>query len=174
MTYQIDPKHSGVHFQVRHMTIAFVKGEFGNITGTVEFDPANPEASSVDVTIPIDSLYTRDAARDGHVKSADILNAEAHPTITFKSTKVSKAGSGYTVVGNMTLKGHTGEVTLNVSAVSDEITDPWSLKRRGITGAGKFSRSAFGMGWNMDLPGVGPMVSDDVEVALDLQMTRTA
>lgn len=174
MTYQIDPKHSAAQFQVRHMTIAFVKGEFGNVTGTVEFDAAKPEASSLDVTIDINSLYTRDAQRDGHIKTPDILNAEAFPTATYKSRKVSKAGAGYEVVGDLTLRGVTKEVTLHVANVSDEITDPWSLKRRGITASGKFARSAFGIGWNMDLPGVGPMVSDDVELSIDIQITRQA
>jgi polyisoprenoid-binding protein YceI len=172
MTYQIDPKHSAAHFQVRHMTIAFVKGEFGNVNGTVEFDPANPEASSLDVSVDLNSLYTRDAQRDGHLKSADILNAEAFPTATYNSKKVTKAGAGYEIVGDLTLRGVTKEVTLHVANVSDEVTDPWGLKRRGVTATGKFSRSAFGMGWNMDLPGVGPMVSDDVELSIDIEMTR--
>jgi len=172
MTYQIDPKHSAAHFQVRHMTIAFVKGEFGNVTGTVNFDPANADASSVDVSIDVNSLYTRDAQRDGHMKSPDILDAEANPAVTFKSTKVSKAGAGYTVVGNLTLRGVTKETTLNVSNVSDEVTDPWTLKRRGVTATGKINRSDFGMGWNMDLPGVGKMVSDEVEVSIDIEMTQ--
>jgi polyisoprenoid-binding protein YceI len=172
MTYQIDPKHSAAHFQVRHMTIAFVKGEFGNVTGTVNFDPAAPEASSVDVSIEVNSLYTRDAQRDGHMKSPDILDAEANPAVTFKSTKVSKSGSGYSVAGDLTLRGVTKEATLNVTSVSEEVTDPWTLKRRGITANAKISRGAFGMGWNMDLPGVGPMVSDEVEVSIDLEITR--
>jgi polyisoprenoid-binding protein YceI len=174
MTYQIDPKHSAAHFQVRHMTIAFVKGEFGNVTGTVDFDPASPEASKVDVSIEVASLYTRDAARDGHMTSPDILDAEANPAVTFKSTKVSKAGAGYSVAGNLTLRGVTKEVTLNVTSVSDEVTDPWTLKRRGITANAKISRRAFGMGWNMELPGVGAMVSDEVEVSIDLEITRSA
>lgn len=174
MTYQIDPKHSAAHFQVRHMTIAFVKGEFGNVTGTVNFDPASPDACSVDVSIEVASLYTRDAQRDGHMKSPDILDADANPSITFKSTKVAKAGAGYTVTGNLTLRGVTKEVTLNVSSVSDEVTDPWTLKRRGVTASAKISRGAFGMGWNMELPGVGAMVSDEVEVSIDLEITRAA
>src|SRR3954464_12078909 len=147
MTYQVDPKHSAAHFQVKHMTIAFVKGEFGNVTGTIDFDPAKPESSSVDVNIEVNSLYTRDPARDGHMKGADILHAEANPNITFKSTKVSKAGAGYSVVGNLTLRGVTQEVTLIVTNVSEEVTDPWTLKRRGVTANAKINRGAFGMGW---------------------------
>jgi polyisoprenoid-binding protein YceI len=156
------------------MTIAFVKGEFGTVTGTVDFDPASPEASKLDTTIEVNSLYTRDAQRDGHIKTPDIMNAEAFPTITFKSSKVSKAGAGFKVVGDLTLRGVTKEVTLDVSNVSDEVTDPWNLKRRGVTASGKISRNAFGMGWNMELPGVGLMVSDDVDINIDIEMTRTA
>jgi len=156
------------------MNIAFVKGEFGNVTGTVEFDSAKPEASSVDISIEVASLYTRDAQRDGHMKTPDILNAEAFPAITFKSKKVSKSGSGYSVVGDLTLRGVTKEVTLDVSNVSDDITDPWTLKRRGVTASAKISRGAFGMGWNMELPGVGPVVSDQVDINIDLEMTHAA
>jgi polyisoprenoid-binding protein YceI len=174
MTYQVDPKHSAAHFQVRHMTIAFVKGEFGNVTGTVNFDPATPEAASVDVSIEVASLYTRDAQRDGHMKTPDILDAEAHPAVTFKSKSVSKSGAGYSVVGDLTLRGVTKETTLNVTNVSEEVTDPWTLKRRGVTANAKISRGAFGMGWNMELPGVGAMVSDEVEVSIDIEMTRSA
>jgi polyisoprenoid-binding protein YceI len=108
------------------------------------------------------------------MKTPDILDAEAHPSVTFKSAKVSKAGSGYSVVGNLTLRGVTKEVTLNVTNVSDEVTDPWTLKRRGVTANAKISRGAFGMGWNMELPGVGAMVSDEVEVSIDIEMTRQA
>ncbi|MEI9811219.1 MAG: YceI family protein [Acidobacteriota bacterium] len=172
MTYQIDPKHSAVHFQVRHMTIAFVKGEFGNVTGSIDFDPASPDASKLDVSIEVGSLYTRDAARDGHMKAPDLLDAEKHPAVTFKSTKVSKAGAGYKVVGDLTLRGVTKEVTLDVSNVSDEVTDPWNLKRRGVTASATIIRSDFGMGWNMELPGVGKMVSDEVQISIDLEMTH--
>ena len=174
MTYQIDPKHSAAHFQVRHMNIAFVKGEFGNVTGTIDFDPANPGATKIDATIDVESLGTRDAARDGHIKTPDILYAEQFKTITFKSTSVSKSGDGYKVAGDLTLRGATKPVTLDVLSVSDEVTDPWNLKRRGAQVRGEFKRSDFGMTWNMELPGVGVMVSDAVQVEIDLEFTRSA
>ncbi|MEP6963069.1 MAG: YceI family protein [Acidobacteriota bacterium] len=174
MTYQIDTKHSAAHFQVRHMTIAFVKGEFGNVTGTVDFDAATPETGKVDVSIETNSVYTRDPQRDGHLKTPDILDAEAHPAITFKSKKVAKSGAGYEVTGDLTLRGATQEVKLHVSSVSDEVTDPWTLRRRGVTATAQISRSAFGMGWNMELPGVGLMVSDSVDILIDLEITRQA
>jgi polyisoprenoid-binding protein YceI len=174
MTYNIDPKHSAVHFQVQHMTIAFVKGEFGNVTGTIDFDPANPGATKIDCSIEVASLYTRDKDRDGHIKTPDIMNAEAHPAVTFKSTSAAANGSGYAVKGNLTLRGATKEVTVNVTRVSDEVKDPWNLMRRGATANAQIKRSDFGMGWNMDLPGVGKMVSDEVDVSMDLEFVRPA
>lgn len=174
MTYQIDPKHSGAQFQVRHMGIANVKGEFGLINGTVEFDPASPEAARLDVSIDIGSLHTRDEARDGHIKGGDFLDAENHSAITYKSTKVAKAGDGYSVDGNLTIRGITNPVTLNVSEVSKEVTDPWGMLRRGATATAQISRKAFGMGFNAEVPGAGPMISDEVAVTLDIEFTRAA
>lgn len=154
------------------MTIAFVKGAFAKVTGTVDYDPAKPEDSKLDVTIAADSIQTRDEKRDGHLKSAELFDAEKNPSITFKSSKVTKAGDGLKVEGDLTLRGVTKPATVNVTALSDEVTDPWTLKRRGATGWAKIKRGDFGMGWNMELPGVGPMVSDEVEISLDIQFTR--
>lgn len=174
MDYQIDSKHSGAHFQVRHMTIAFVKGEFGNVSGSVSFDPGDPAATKLDVNIEVASLYTRDPDRDNHIKTPDILDAEKFPTVNFKSTHVVEEGKGYAVTGNLTLKGVTKPIVVHVEAVSDEVKDPWGQMRRGAGAVAKFKRSDFGMGWNMELPGVGMMVSDEVEVSLDIQFTRAA
>src|SRR5437016_14617036 len=121
MTYQIDPKHSRVHFKVRHMMIANVRGEFTNVTGTINYDPANLGQSRIDATIDVNSLHTGDPARDGHVKTPDIADAAQFSTMTFHSTKVAPAGSGYKVTGDMTIKGTKKEVTLDVESVSDEI-----------------------------------------------------
>ena len=174
MTYNIDPKHSAAHFQVRHMTIAFVRGEFGNVTGSIDFDPANPSATKVDCAIEVASLYSRDPHRDAFIKTPDNMDAEKHATVTFKSTSASAAGSGYSVKGNLTMKGVTREVTLNVTAVSNEVKDPWNQMRRCATASARIKRNDFGMGPNIDLPGVGALVSDDVEVSLDIEFVRPA
>ena len=173
MTYQIDPKHSAVRFKVRHMMIASVGGEFNSVSGTVDFDPAKPEQSKIDASIDVNSLHTGDPQRDGHIKGADFFDAAQHTTITFRSSKVSAAGSGYKVTGGLTLRGVTKEVTLNVDAVSPEITDPWSLQRRGLGATTTINRKDFGMGWNADVAG-GVMLSDNIEITLDLEMTRAA
>ena len=114
-TYQIDTAHSAAQFKVRHMMIANVKGEFDKVTGTVNFDPANPSASTVEASIDASTISTRDEQRDGHLKSPDFLDVEKYPAITFKSKKVTATGKdSFTVVGDLTIHGTTKEVNLNV------------------------------------------------------------
>jgi polyisoprenoid-binding protein YceI len=173
MTYQIDPKHSAARFKIRHMMIANVGGEFNNVSGTVEFDQAKPEQSRIDASIDANSLHLGDPARDAHVKGGDFLNVAQFPTITFKSSKVAAAGSGYKVSGDLTLLGVTKPVTLTVDGLSPEITDPWSGQRRGLSATTTFNRKDFGMGWNAPAGG-GVMLSENVEITLDLEMTRPA
>jgi polyisoprenoid-binding protein YceI len=173
MTYQIDPKHSAARFKVRHMMIANVGGEFNNVSGTVNFDAAKPEQSSIEASIDANSLHTGDPQRDGHIKGADFFDVAQFPSITFRSTKVTAAGSGYKVAGDLTLHGVTKPVTLSVDSVSPEVTDPWTLQRRGLSAVTTINRKDFGMGWNAPAGG-GVMLSENVEITLDLEMTRSA
>jgi len=173
MTYQIDPKHSAARFKIRHMMIANVGGEFNNISGTVQFDETKPDESRVDASIDANSLHLGDPQRDAHVKGPDFFNVAQFPTITFKSSKVVAAGSGYKVTGDLTLLGVTKPVTLTVDGVSPEITDPWSGQRRGLSATATFNRKDFGMVWNAPAGG-GVMLSENVEITLDLEMTRPA
>jgi polyisoprenoid-binding protein YceI len=173
MTYQIDPKHSAAHFKIRHMMIANVGGEFNSVSGTVEFDAAKLDQARVDASIDTNSLHTGDPQRDGHIKGADFFDVAQFPTITFKSSKFTAAGSGYTVAGDLTLHGVTKPVTLKVDTLSPEITDPWSGQRRGLSAVTTINRKDFGMGWNAPAGG-GVMLSENVEITLDLEMTRSA
>lgn len=173
MTYQIDPKHSAARFKVRHMMIANVGGEFNTVSGTVEFDQAKPDQARVDASIDVNSLHTGDPQRDGHIKGGDFFDAAQFSTITFRSSKVAAAGSGYKVSGDLTLHGVTKPITLTVEALSPEITDPWSGQRRGLTATTTINRKEFGMGWNAPAGG-GVMLSEDVQITLDLEMTRPA
>src|SRR6185369_8538514 len=107
-TYQIDTAHSAAQFKVRHMMIANVKGEFDKVSGTVNFDPANPAASTIDASIDVASISTRDEQRDAHLKSPDFFDVEKFPVITFKSKKVTATGGdSFTVVGDLTIHGVT-------------------------------------------------------------------
>lgn len=173
MTYQIDPKHSAARFKIRHMMIANVGGEFNAVTGTVDFDAAKPEQSKIEASIDANSLHLGDPARDAHVKGPDFFNVAQFPTVTFKSRSVAAAGSGYKVAGDLTLLGVTKPVTLTVDSVSPEITDPWSGQRRGLSATTTINRKDFGMGWNAPAGG-GVMLSENVEISLDIEMTRPA
>lgn len=173
MTYNIDTQHSSAQFKVRHMMIANVKGEFDKVSGTIEFDPADPAASKVSAAIDVASISTREADRDNHLKSPDFFDAAKFPQITFESKSVSKGADGsYKVIGDLTIHGVTKPVTLDVEAVTDEVTDPWGFMRRGASATTRISRKEFGMEFNMVLDTGGVMVGDHVDITLDLEMTR--
>ncbi|SRR5579885_2544628 len=169
MTYSIDPMHSSAQFRVRHMMIANVHGEFDSISGTVEFDPAKPDAARIEASIDVNSLHTGDAKRDAHLKGGDFFDAEKFPAITFRSKKITPAGGkNYKATGDLSIRGVTKEVTLDVQNVSDEVTDMWKLQRRGLAATVRISRKDFGIAFDPD----GAMVSDAVDITLDVEMTR--
>jgi polyisoprenoid-binding protein YceI len=173
ITYEIDPAHSSVHFSVRHMMLSNVRGEFGKVSGTVKYDPQNPESSSVEATIDARSINTRDAQRDSHLKSADFLDVEKFPTLTFRSKKVQITSSnGGKVIGDLTLHGVTREVTLNVEGPTQEVKDPWGKQRIGASATAKLNRKDFGLTWNAALETGGVMVGDEVKIEMDLELTR--
>ncbi|HTW24929.1 MAG TPA: YceI family protein [Candidatus Baltobacteraceae bacterium] len=170
-TWTLDPNHTNAQFTVRHLGISNVQGEFTKIAGTVVLDDANPSNSSVDVTIDANSIDTRVAMRDNDLKSEHFLDVAMYPTITFKSTKVAKTADGYTVTGNLTIRGVTKEVTLTVGALSDPRKDPMSRtggSRRGAAASLTINRQDFGVAAD---PG---MVGDEVAIQIDLEMTAPA
>src|SRR5713101_6774436 len=125
-TYTIDPAHSAADFKVRHLMVSNVRGEFSGVTGTVNFDPQNPANSKIDVRIPAATVQTRDEQRDAHLKSADFLDVEKFPEITFVSKKIAKNGDeDYKVTGDLTIHGVTKEVTLDAEGPTPEVKDPW-------------------------------------------------
>lgn len=171
MNYQIDPKHSSAHFKVRHMMIANIHGDFDSVSGSVEFDAAHPEAARFEATIDVNSLHTGDPQRDGHLKTPDFLDVEKFPTMAFRSKKITPAGGkNFKAVGDLTLHGVTKEVTLDVEGLSEEVTDPWKLQRRGVGATTRISRKDFGLTFDP----AGSMVSDAVDITLDIEFTRAA
>lgn len=171
MTYTIDPKHSSARFKVRHMMIANVSGTFDSVTGTVDYDPAKPDSGKIDATIDVNSLHTGDPQRDAHVKTPDLFDAEKFSTITFRSKKITPSGGkNFKATGDLTLRGVTREVSLDVEGLSDEVTDPWKLQRRGVAASVRISRNDFGIVFDPS----GAMVSDAVDITLDIEMTRAA
>jgi polyisoprenoid-binding protein YceI len=175
LAYNIDSAHSGVHFKVRHLMISSVRGEFTKISGSVTYVPGHPENSSFEATIDTNSISTREVDRDNHLKSPDFLDVANHPTMTFKSTKITPTGpDSYAVDGDLTIRGTTKPVTLKVEEVSEESKDPWGLMRRGATASATINRKDYGVAFNAVLETGGFMVGDDVHITIDVEVVRPA
>ena len=174
-TYTIEPAHSAAHFKVRHLMISNVRGEFRKVSGTITFDPANPAASSVVAEIDVNSIGTREPDRDNHLKSADFFDAANFPTIRFQSKKVEPEGDGaYKVTGDLTIRGVTREVVLQVEGPTAEIKDPWGYNRRGAEAVTKINRKDFGLVWNQVLEAGGVAVGDEIGISLEVELVKAA
>ena len=170
-TYQIDPKHSDAGFAVTHLMISTVRGEFHGINGTVVYDDSDVSKSSVNVTIDATTVDTREPARDTDLRSDHFFDVAKHPTITFKSTKVESNGSGkLRVTGDLTIRGNTKSVILEVTVPKSPIKDPWGMTRTAISGTTKINRQDFGVAWNKTMDSGGVVVGDDVDITLDVEM----
>jgi polyisoprenoid-binding protein YceI len=173
--WEIDPAHSGVHFSVRHMMIANVRGEFGRVSGRVELDPTDIPRGSVHAVIDAASINTREAQRDQHLRSPDFLDAQAYPTLEFRSTRIERKGNDrLAVTGELTIRGITREVTLSVETDGVEHRDPYGNLRRGATATATLNRTDFGLTWNAALEAGGFLVGEEVKVTIDVQLLRAA
>jgi polyisoprenoid-binding protein YceI len=173
-TWNIDSAHSGVHFSVKHLVVATVRGQFDKVSGSVVIDPIDPAGSSVHAVIEAASINTREAQRDAHLRSPDFLDAERFPTIEFQSTKVVRSDQGYTVTGNLTIHGVTRPVVLAVEASEDEIRDPFGNLKRAATATTRINRKDFGLTWNVGLEAGGFLVGDEVRIELDIELINQA
>ena len=170
--WNIDTSHSGVHFTVRHMVFAKVHGRFTRWSGSIEIDEQNPAASSVSVDIEAASIDTSEEKRDGHLRSADFLDAEAHPKMTFKSTKVEPKGdSELRVTGDLSIRGVTKPVILNVERLGKG-KDPWGNERMVFSASASVDRKDFGLKWNQALETGGVLVSKTVKIEISAEATR--
>jgi polyisoprenoid-binding protein YceI len=171
-SYQLDGSHSVTSFAVRHMVISTVRGEFTKVSGSAVIDDADLSKSSVEASIDVASVSTREQKRDTHLKSPEFFDAAKFPTITFKSTKVEKAGEGaLKVSGNLTIKGVTKPVVLDLAGPTKEVTDPWGNVRRGISASTKINRKDFGVSWSA-LVEAGPVVGDEVTIQIDAELVK--
>ena len=174
-TYQIDTAHTHAQFKVRHLMISNVKGDFDKVSGTVTIDDENPSASSINVTIDVASISTREPQRDAHLKSPDFFDVEKFPTITFVSKEVVKSGDdSYEVVGDLTIHGVTKTADLNVEDLTPEMKDPFGLYRRGASAKTTILRKDFGLVYNAVLEAGGLAISDEVHITIDTELTRQA
>ena len=173
-TWTVDATHAEVGFAVRHLMISTVRGRFGAVEGTVTIDEATPANSKVDITIDVASIDTRQEMRDNHLRSADFFDAENHPKMRFVSKKVDGDINGdFTVVGDLTIRGTTKEVTLT-AAFEGRGRDPWGNDRAGYQASGKINRGEFGLGWNQALETGGVVVSDEVKLSIEIELVKQA
>lgn len=166
-TWTIDPSHSEVGFSVRHLMVSKVKGNFETFEGTITI-AEDPLASSVTAEVDLSSINTRDEQRDGHLRSADFFEVESHPKLTFTSTSVEPAGSDFKVTGDLTIKGVTKSVVLDLE-FNGVHPDPWGGTRSGFSAETEISRKEFGVDFEIPMDGGGVVVGDKIKVLLEVE-----
>ena len=171
--WKIDPMHSEADFAIKHMAISTVHGSFHGLSGVITFDPANVAKSSVEATIPVDTVDTGVAPRDNDLKSPRFFDAAQFPTMTFKSTSVHKAGDHYDVAGDLTLHGVTKPVVLKLEEPGKEETgmDKKSV-HRGFTATTTINRQDFGLTFNGTLSSGDAVLSDEVKIEIDIDAAK--
>ncbi len=169
--WTIDASHSRFGFSAPHMVVSEVDGEFQKATGKVLLDESDLTKSTVELTIEVSSINTNNADRDKHLKSGDFFDVDKHPQITFKSTKIKKAGKAFKVSGDLTIRGVTKPVTLDVE-LSNPIADPWGKQVRAVKVRGKINRQDFGVAWNKTLDKGGLLVGDQVTLNIKLELNK--
>ncbi len=170
--YDLDADHSDVSFTVKHMMISNVRGSFHQVMGVLDLDDKDASKSTLNVTVQVGSIDTRVQKRDDHLRSPDFLDATKFPTITFKSTKVVKAGKGLKVSGDLTIRDVTKPVTLVVTGPSKPVKDPFGMTRVAVSATGKINRKDFGLGWNKNLETGGVLVGDDVAIEINAELVK--
>jgi polyisoprenoid-binding protein YceI len=171
VTWQIDPSHSELSFRIRHL-VSRVNGSFGDWKGTIVADPRNLAGGSVQVEIKTASIDTNNDRRDTHLRSADFFDAEKHPTITFRSTRVQTRGDRITVTGNLNMHGVTREVTL--TGTGGQITGVPGKRRIGFEASTTINRTDFGVTWNRAAEGGGAVLGDEVQITMNVAAVEQA
>ncbi len=170
--WNIDASHSLVEFSVKHMMISTVKGRFSGITGTIETVDDQVDQARVDVEIDASTIDTRAEQRDTHLRSADFLDVEHYPAITFRSTRVENQHDGtFDLVGDLTIRGVTKEVTLHVTD-NGRGASPFGTYVAGFSATTSFNRHDFGAKWNVALEAGGFLVGDTVNVTLEIEAVK--
>ena len=170
--WEIDSSHSGIHFSVRHLVIAKVRGQFTRWSGTVLANEGDFARGSVDVAIDASSIDTGVVARDEHLRSADFFDVATYPEITFKTTGVKPNASGtLQLAGDLTIKGATRKVSFTVE-VNGQAKDPWGNERAAFTAKTSLDRRDFGLTWNQVLESGGVMVGDRIDVTIDIEAVK--
>lgn len=171
-TWEIDQSHSNVGFVIKHMMVSKVKGSFKDFKGSFNIDDKDATKTTAEATIDTGSINTDNAKRDEHLRSADFFEVTKYPKITFKSKKVEGAGADMKLTGDLTLHGKTKEVTLAITELTAPVKDPFGGTRRGLSATTKLNRKDFGLTWNKAMDAGGVVLGEEVDVALELELTK--
>ncbi len=169
--WAIDPVHSRVTFKVSHMVVSEVDGQFKSYTAKAMLEEPDLTKSQVEFSADVASIDTGDAKRDEHLKSPEFFDVAKFPKLTFKSTKITKAGKGYKLKGELTIHGVTKEVTLDAT-MSQALKNPWGKMVRAAKITGKIKRGDFGLNWNKTLDQGGLLVGDEVTLEVKLELNK--
>jgi polyisoprenoid-binding protein YceI len=170
--WKLDPTHSNIEFSAKHLMLTTVRGRFADVEGTVTVKGATPDTAAVDATMKVASIDTRTEQRDQHLRSADFFDVENYPAITFKSTRISGSRERFTITGDLTIRGTTKPVTLDVTYEGTG-KDPWGGERMGFSADGKIDRREFGLTWNQALEAGGVVVSNEIKIHIDAELVRS-
>lgn len=173
LKWSIDPVHSEITFKVRHLMISHVKGAFQTFDANIYTTDKNFTTAEIDLWIDASSITTGDSKRDEHLKAPDFFDVQNHKQITFISDTIEKSGSdgNYVVWGELTIKDVTKKIKLNAE-FGGMINDPWGNEKAGFTVTGKINRTDWGLTWNAILEAGGVMVSEEVTISCDIQLTN--
>jgi polyisoprenoid-binding protein YceI len=172
-TWNIDPAHSLAEFKVKHMMIAHVKGHFAKVSGALTLDESNLAKSHIEVSIDAASIETRDGQRDAHLRSADFLDVEKFPTLSFKSERISIVHDGELAVeGDLTIHGVTRKVVFTVEGPTPPMKDPWGNTRVAVSGTTKINRKDYGLPWNAALETGGILVGEEITITLEAEFVK--
>lgn len=172
-TWEIDTAHTNAQFAVKHLMVSTVRGTMGPVTGTVTIDDADLTKSTASATVDATGVDTRNEKRDEHLRAADFFDVAKYPTMTFTSTKVEKVADGkFKVTGDLTLRGVTKPVVLDVEGSPTPMIDPFGKTRIGGVATTRINRKDFGLNWSKSLDGGGLVVSDEVDITIDIELTR--
>lgn len=167
--WAIDPAHSEVQFKVKHLVITTVTGSFEKFTGTVSSENKDFDNANVNFSIDVNSINTRSTDRDNHLRSNDFFAVEEHPEMTFSGV-LQQNGGDYKLVGDLTIRGTTNKVELNVD-YNGTVQDPWGNTKAGFEISGKLNRKDFGLTWNTITEAGSMLVGEEVKLEISVQLT---
>ena len=172
--WTVDPAHSTASFTVKHMMVSTVRGEFGKVAGTASWSKPDHSDAKIDVTVDATTIDTREPKRDAHLRSPDFFDVTKFPTLTFKSKRVEKAKEAghLTLVGDLTIHGVTKEVAFDVAGPSPEMKTPFGTVAVGAEAKAKINRKDFGLNWNKALEAGGVLVSDEVNIDINMELSK--